>query len=163
MSGWMIDSAAVALVLLPALGSALAMPLGVWSKTRFAELAAVVSVNLSAMLSLFVLLAVMLSGYQQTIPLFSWIETESFAFNWAVRVDMLSAVMFAVVAVISGLVHVYSLGYMHADASRARFFAYLSLFTFMMLALVSADNFLQLFFGWEGVGACLLSADRLLA
>ena len=68
------------------------------------------------------------------------------------RVDTLTAVMLVVVTTVSALVHLYSIGYMHDDPYRPRFFAYLSLFTFAMLALVTADNLVQLFFGWEGVG-----------
>src|SRR5262245_5429854 len=71
---------------------------------------------------------------------------------WSLRIDTLTAVMLVVVTNVSGLVHLYSVGYMEDDPSRPRFFAYLSLFTFAMLALVTADDFLQLFFGWEGVG-----------
>ena len=72
--------------------------------------------------------------------------------TWALRIDTLTAVMFVVVTTVSFLVHVYSIGYMADDPSRPRFFAYLSLFTFAMLMLVTADNLVQLFFGWEGVG-----------
>ncbi len=86
------------------------------------------------------------------ITLMEWISVGSFEANWAIRVDALSIVMMAVITSVSGLVHVYSWGYMSEDSHRARFFAYLSLFTFAMLMLVVADNFIQLFFGWEGVG-----------
>ena len=86
------------------------------------------------------------------ITLMEWISVGSFQANWAIRVDALSIVMMAVITSVSGLVHVYSWGYMSEDPHRARFFAYLSLFTFAMLMLVVADNFIQLFFGWEGVG-----------
>ena len=72
--------------------------------------------------------------------------------DWALRVDTLTAVMLVVVTTVSSLVHLYSIGYMHEDPSRPRFFAYLSLFTFAMLMLVTADNLVQMFFGWEGVG-----------
>jgi NADH-quinone oxidoreductase subunit L len=89
---------------------------------------------------------------QRSIPLLTWIEVGSFKADWAIRIDALSIVMLAVVTSVSGLVHLYSWGYMSEDPGRARFFSYLSLFTFMMLMLVVADNFIQLFFGWEGVG-----------
>ncbi len=81
-----------------------------------------------------------------------WIEIGGFKANWAIRVDMLSAIMMVVVTSVSFLVHVYSWGYMAEDANKSRFFAYLSFFTFAMLMLVTADDFLQMFFGWEGVG-----------
>ena len=76
----------------------------------------------------------------------------SFQADWAIRVDAMSIVMMAVITSVSGLVHLYSWGYMEEDPHKARFFSYLSLFTFTMLMLVTADNFIQLFFGWEGVG-----------
>lgn len=74
--------------------------------------------------------------------------------NWAIYIDQLTAIMFVVVTCVSAVVHIYSLGYMHDDHGLPKFLSFLSLFTFFMLALVSADNFLQLFFGWEGVGLC---------
>jgi len=86
------------------------------------------------------------------VELFRWIQVGDLDMRWVLRVDTLTAVMLVVVTTISAVVHVYSIGYMHDDPSRQRFFSYLSLFTFAMLMLVTADNFLQLFFGWEGVG-----------
>ncbi|MEO0549567.1 MAG: NADH-quinone oxidoreductase subunit L [Pseudomonadota bacterium] len=86
------------------------------------------------------------------ITLMPWIHVGLFEADWAIRVDALSIVMMAVITSVSGLVHLYSWGYMAEDPHRARFFSYLSLFTFAMLMLVTADNFIQLFFGWEGVG-----------
>jgi len=87
-----------------------------------------------------------------TLVIARWIDVGSFVANWAVRVDTLSVVMMFVVTGVSALVHIYSISYMADDPHRARFFAYLSGFTFAMLMLVTADNFIQLFFGWEGVG-----------
>jgi NADH-quinone oxidoreductase subunit L len=90
-----------------------------------------------------------------TVDLGTWIEAGKFHVNWALRYDTLSAVMVAMVSFVSMLIHVYSIGYMaHDKFPRYRFFAYLSLFTFSMLMLVTADNLAQLFFGWEGVGLC---------
>lgn len=89
---------------------------------------------------------------QHVIKLFTWMEVGQFKADWAIRVDAMSIVMMAVITSVSGLVHLYSWGYMEEDPHRARFFSYLSLFTFAMLMLVTADNFIQLFFGWEGVG-----------
>ncbi|WP_084421912.1 NADH-quinone oxidoreductase subunit L [Henriciella litoralis] len=86
------------------------------------------------------------------ITLMTWMDVGQFQADWAIRVDAMSIVMMAVITGVSGLVHLYSWGYMSEDPHRARFFSYLSLFTFMMLMLVTADNFIQLFFGWEGVG-----------
>ena len=81
-----------------------------------------------------------------------FIQVGKFQSDWSVRIDTLSAVMLIVVTTVSSLVHIYSWGYMADDDSKPRFFAYLSLFTFAMLALVTAADFMQLFFGWEGVG-----------
>jgi NADH-quinone oxidoreductase subunit L len=90
-----------------------------------------------------------------TVSLGTWVEAGHFHVTWALRYDTLSAVMVAMVTFVAMLIHVYSIGYMTHDAyPRYRFFAYLSLFTFSMLMLVTADNLLQLFFGWEGVGVC---------
>ena len=93
------------------------------------------------------------------IPVLDWIVSGDFHSEWAIRLDRLTAIMLVVVTTVSALVHLYSLGYMADDENfgpdepyRARFFAYLSFFTFAMLMLVTADNLLQLFFGWEGVG-----------
>ncbi len=86
------------------------------------------------------------------VALISWISSGDFSVNWSLKLDSLTAIMLVVVTVVSSLVHIYSIGYMHEDKSIARFMSYLSLFTFFMLALVTADNFVQLFFGWEGVG-----------
>ncbi|WP_193178454.1 NADH-quinone oxidoreductase subunit L [Oricola nitratireducens] len=87
-----------------------------------------------------------------TIHVLRWITTGTLDVNWALRIDTLTAVMLVVVNTVSALVHVYSIGYMHHDPNRPRFFAYLSLFTFAMLMLVTSDNLVQMFFGWEGVG-----------
>ena len=86
------------------------------------------------------------------VPLFTWVQSGGLDIAWSIRVDMLTAVMLVVVNTVSALVHIYSIGYMAHDPSKSRFFAYLSLFTFAMLTLVTSDNLLQMFFGWEGVG-----------
>jgi NADH-quinone oxidoreductase subunit L len=90
------------------------------------------------------------AGY--TVPVLDWIESGGLNVKWALKVDTLTAVMLVVVTSVSALVHLYSWGYMEEDPSQSRFFAYLSLFTFAMLMLVTADNLVQMFFGWEGVG-----------
>ncbi|MEW4447897.1 NADH-quinone oxidoreductase subunit L [Qipengyuania sp. JC766] len=86
------------------------------------------------------------------VPVMQWIQSGSLDFAWSLRVDTLTAVMLVVITTVSALVHLYSWGYMEEDPDQARFFSYLSLFTFAMLMLVTADNLVQLFFGWEGVG-----------
>ena len=93
-----------------------------------------------------------LSGNSYTVPIAPWITSGDFQVDWTLRIDALTAVMLVVVTGVSSLVHLYSIGYMHDDPHTPRFFSYLSLFTFAMLMLVTADNLLQLFFGWEGVG-----------
>jgi NADH-quinone oxidoreductase subunit L len=85
-------------------------------------------------------------------PVLHWVQSGDLSFDWALRVDSLTAVMLVVITSVSALVHLYSWGYMAEDPSQPRFFAYLSLFTFAMLMLVTADNLVQMFFGWEGVG-----------
>src|SRR6218665_2046476 len=95
-----------------------------------------------------------LSGTQHSDvhQVLTWIVSGGLEVNWALRVDSLTAVMLVVVTTVSMLVHLYSWGYMAEDKSQPRFFAYLSLFTFAMLMLVTADNLVQMFFGWEGGG-----------
>ncbi len=139
-------------VLLPLFGALLAMPLARVGGPRAAEIATTALVGLACVQSWLLFGDVALGGNARTISLFTWISSGDFYADWAVRLDTLSAVMLVVVNTVSFLVHAYSIGYMHEDEGRPRFFAYLSLFTFAMLSLVTADNFLQLFFGWEGVG-----------
>ncbi|WP_284126329.1 NADH-quinone oxidoreductase subunit L [Parerythrobacter aestuarii] len=88
----------------------------------------------------------------QVVPVLQWVQSGTMSFDWALRVDTLTAVMLVVITSVSALVHLYSWGYMDEDPDQPRFFAYLSLFTFAMLMLVTADNLVQMFFGWEGVG-----------
>ena len=108
---------------------------------------------LSAALSWYVFSQVSAGAWSPFIAHFApFIQVGKFQSDWSVRIDTLSAVMLIVVTTVSSLVHIYSWGYMADDDSRPRFFAYLSLFTFAMLALVTAADFMQLFFGWEGVG-----------
>ena len=112
---------------------------------------------LACVLSWYVFLT--FDGVTQHITLMRWIESGSLSTDWGIRLDRLTAIMLVVVTTVSALVHLYSFGYMahdenwgHDEPYRARFFAYLSFFTFAMLALVTADNLVQMFFGWEGVG-----------
>ena len=88
----------------------------------------------------------------EVVPVMQWVQSGTLSFDWALRVDTLTAVMLVVITTVSALVHLYSWGYMEEDPDQPRFFAYLSLFTFAMLMLVTADNLVQMFFGWEGVG-----------
>jgi NADH-quinone oxidoreductase subunit L len=107
---------------------------------------------LSALLSVPMLYEVAILNNPRDVEVLTWIDSGTFEVSWALRFDALSAVMVLAVSFVSAMIHVYSIGYMAADKSVPRFFSYLSLFTFFMLALVTANNFLQLYFGWEGVG-----------
>src|SRR6478736_49232 len=120
--------------------------------SRGAELITTALLFVSAALSWMTLVDVGFMHHDMRIPLLPWINSGDLQLSWTLRVDTLTAVMLVVVTTVSSLVHIYSLGYMEDDPNRPRFMAYLSLFTFMMLMLVTADNLLQLFFGWEGVG-----------
>ncbi|HEX6980513.1 MAG TPA: NADH-quinone oxidoreductase subunit L [Alphaproteobacteria bacterium] len=121
-------------------------------RDRAAQVVTCVCVGVAALISLGILYQVAIEGQARTFELFTWIDSGAFEASWALKFDTLSAVMVFVVTVVSSMVHVYSIGYMAEDRSIPRFMAYLSLFTFFMLMLVTADNFVQMFFGWEGVG-----------
>ena len=141
-----------AIVFLPLLGAVAA---GLFSLRQQNSAAIVVSVSgvvLSFLLSLFAFSHVAIGGNTEIVNVARWINSGSFEANWQLRFDTLTAVMLIVVTGVSSCVHIYSVGYMHHDKAIARFMAYLSLFTFAMLMLVTADNLVQLFFGWEGVG-----------
>ncbi|MBI5319852.1 NADH-quinone oxidoreductase subunit L [Bradyrhizobium sp.] len=120
--------------------------------SRAAELITTGLLFVSAGLSWFALVDVGFLKHDARIALLPWINSGDLQVAWALRIDTLTAVMLVVVNTVSSLVHLYSIGYMDEDPYRPRFFAYLSLFTFAMLMLVTADNLVQLFFGWEGVG-----------
>jgi NADH-quinone oxidoreductase subunit L len=120
--------------------------------SRAAELISTGLLLVAAALSWVALVDVGFLHHDARIALFPWINSGDLQVAWSLRVDTLTAVMLVVVTTVSSLVHVYSIGYMDEDPGRPRFFSYLSLFTFAMLMLVTADNLVQLFFGWEGVG-----------
>ncbi|GAM06530.1 NADH-quinone oxidoreductase subunit L [Novosphingobium sp. MBES04] len=118
-----------------------------------AKVITTVGLFISAALSWSVFIPYLTGSAEPTVvPVLHWVASGSFVFDWALRVDTLTAVMLVVVTSVSSLVHLYSWGYMDDEPDKPRFFAYLSLFTFMMLMLVTADNLVQMFFGWEGVG-----------
>ncbi|WP_454627946.1 NADH-quinone oxidoreductase subunit L [Bradyrhizobium cenepequi] len=120
--------------------------------SRAAELITTGLLFVSAALSWFALVDVGFLHHDARITLLPWITSGDLQVSWALRIDTLTAVMLVVVNTVSSLVHLYSIGYMDEDPNRPRFFAYLSLFTFAMLMLVTSDNLVQMFFGWEGVG-----------
>lgn len=106
----------------------------------------------AAVCAILLMIDVNYDGNPRTVELMTWIASGTLNLKWALRFDQLAAVMVVVINVVSCMVHFYSVGYMHHDKAQPRFMAYLSLFTFAMLMLVTADNLVQLFFGWEGVG-----------
>ena len=111
-------------------------------------------VSISAILSFVIFYKVINEGYSNNLIIATWINSGTLNVNWSINIDALSSVMLVVVTLVSSLVHIYSIGYMSHDPHKPRFMSYLSLFTFAMLTLVTSDNFIQLFFGWEGVGLC---------
>jgi NADH-quinone oxidoreductase subunit L len=140
------------LVFLPIIASAIAGVFGHWLKARACEIITTGALFVSLALSIYAFYDVAILGHSQIVPLWKWIDSGDFTADWTLRIDTLTAVMLVVVTGVSALVHLYSIGYMADDPGRPRFFSYLSLFTFAMLMLVTANNFLQVFFGWEGVG-----------
>lgn len=141
-----------AIVFLPLIGFLIAGLFGRLIGARGSEIVTTSLLMVSAALSWVALAQVGFGAGTTRVQVASWISSGQLQVDWAFRVDTLTAVMLVVVNTVSSLVHLYSIGYMHEDEHRSRFFAYLSLFTFAMLMLVTADNLLQMFFGWEGVG-----------
>ena len=144
----------LSIIFLPLIASIIAGFFGKFIGDRNSEIFTSVLVSISALLSIHVLYQVIVNQYEENIVIATWISSGSLDVNWSMLIDPLSAVMLVVVTSISALVHIYSIGYMSHDPHKPRFMAYLSLFTFAMLMLVTSDNFIQLFFGWEGVGLC---------
>ncbi len=139
-------------ITLPLLGAFIAGFFGRLIGDRAAQLVTCGAMIASAVLAVPIFIDVALDGQAQTIVLFTWFQSGAFKASWALKFDTLSAVMVLTVSVVSSAIHVYSVGYMAHDKSIPRFMAYLNLFTFFMLMLVTSANFMQLFFGWEGVG-----------
>ena len=144
----------IALLFLPLLASITSGFFGKFIGDRSSEIITSLFVSISALLSLFLFYQVIVNNYESNIVVAAWINSGTLNVNWSIKVDALSSVMLVVVTLVSALVHIYSISYMSHDPHKPRFMAYLSLFTFAMLTLVTSDNFLQLFFGWEGVGLC---------
>ncbi len=144
----------LSIIFLPLIASIISGFFGKYIGDRNSEIVTSALVSISALLSIFVLYQVIVNQYEENIVIATWINSGSLDVNWSMLIDPLSAVMLVVVTSVSSLVHIYSIGYMSHDPHKPRFMAYLSLFTFAMLMLVTSDNFVQLFFGWEGVGLC---------
>jgi NADH-quinone oxidoreductase subunit L len=120
--------------------------------SRTAELITTTLLMISMILSWIAFVDVGFAHHDARVPVFTWMAAGDLKVEWSLRIDTLTAVMLVVVNTVSAFVHLYSIGYMQEDPYRPRFFGYLSMFTFAMLMLVTADNLVQLFFGWEGVG-----------
>jgi NADH-quinone oxidoreductase subunit L len=145
---------AIAVVFLPLLAAAIAGFFGRVIGDRASQLVTCGAMLLSAAIAIPMFLQILEQSGPQVVPLATWITAGGVDVEWALRLDTLSGVMLTAVSFISAWIHIYSIGYMAHDPSKPRFMAYLSLFTFFMLMLVSSNNFVQLFFGWEGVGLC---------
>ena len=143
-----------AIVLLPLLGSIISGFFGKIIGTKQCQILTSSLVSISAIISLYIFYEVLINDYSSNKLIFNWISSGNFNVNWSVYIDPVTSVMLVVVSLISSIIHFYSIGYMSHDPHKTRFMSYLSLFTFSMLVLVTGDNFLQLFFGWEGVGLC---------
>ena len=144
----------ISIIALPLVASIISGFFGRLIGDRSSEIITSLLVTISAILSGFVLYEVIFNQYQDNIIIATWISSGTLDVHWSMKIDPLSSIMLVVVTSVSSLVHIYSIGYMSDDPHKPRFMAYLSLFTFAMLMLVTSDNFIQLFFGWEGVGLC---------
>jgi NADH-quinone oxidoreductase subunit L len=140
-------------IFLPLIGSIIGY-LGRKISKFFSEIITSLLTTVSAILSFIIFYRGINHNDYGNYKILEWISSGKFTANWSINIDPLSSVMLVVVTLVSALVHIYSIGYMSNDPHKPRFMSYLSLFTFSMLALVVSDNFLQLFFGWEGVGLC---------
>lgn len=141
-----------AIVFLPLFGAFIAGFFGRFVTDRGSEAITTGFLFIAALLSWIAFWDVGFDHQTIKVPIAQWITSGELEVAWSLRIDTLTGVMLVVVTTVSSLVHLYSIGYMHEDEARSRFFAYLSLFTFAMLMLVTSDNLLQMFFGWEGVG-----------
>src|ERR671912_2238502 len=141
-----------AIVFLPLVGFLIAGLFGRILGARPSEIITTALLFVAAALSWVAFFSVAFGSGATRIQIAQWFASGDMVVDWAFRIDTLTVVMLVVVNTVSALVHLYSIGYMHEDPHRPRFFAYLSLFTFAMLMLVTADNLAQMFFGWEGVG-----------
>ncbi len=142
------------IIFLPLIGSIISGFFGKFLGSRNSEILTSLLVSISSILSFLIFYKVFNESYTNNLDVLTWINSGTFNVNWSIKIDALSSVMLVVVTLVSSIVHIYSIGYMSHDPHKQRFMSYLSLFTFSMLMLVTSDNFLQLFFGWEGVGLC---------
>jgi len=141
------------LIFFPLLGSILGYSFK-FLGDRYSEIITTTLVIISAIFSCIIFYKGVVHDFYGNYKILDWISSGNFKVNWSINIDPLSSIMLVVVTSVSSLVHIYSIGYMSHDPNKPRFMSYLSLFTFSMLMLVVSDNFIQLFFGWEGVGLC---------
>lgn len=144
----------LSIITLPLIASIVSGFLGRKVGVRGSQLVGCISIVLTSALSLLAFLEVGLNNIPVTLHLFRWVESESLNLSWSFYFDSLTVSMLIPVLIISSLVHIYSIGYMSSDPHNQRFFSYLSLFTFMMIILITSDSYLVMFVGWEGVGVC---------
>jgi NADH-ubiquinone oxidoreductase chain 5 len=144
----------LSLITLPILGSVISGFFGRKIGVTGAHIITCGSIIMTTILAIIIFFEVGMNNLPTTITLFKWIDSESLSVSWGFNFDSLTVSMLIPVLIVSSLVHVYSIGYMSHDPHNQRFFSYLSLFTFMMVILVTGNNFLVMFVGWEGVGVC---------
>ena len=143
---------ATSIIFLPLLGFLFCFLLGKQFNYRVYQISTTSILFLCTLFSWIIFIQFINNKETEIIFILNWITSGNFIVDWSIRLDTLTAVMFIVVTTVSACVHLYSIGYMEEDPSKIRFMGYLSLFTFFMLVLVSSNNLLQMFFGWEGVG-----------
>jgi len=143
---------AISIISLPLLGFLFCFLLGKQFNYRVYQISTTSILFLCTLFSWIIFIQFINNKETEIIFILNWITSGNFIVDWSIRLDTLTAVMFIVVTTVSACVHLYSIGYMEEDPSKIRFMGYLSLFTFFMLVLVSSNNLLQMFFGWEGVG-----------
>ena len=143
---------AISIIFLPLLSFIFCFLLGNLFTYRVYQIVTTTVLFICAIFSWIIFIQFLGSRDTEIIFILNWITSGDFIVDWSIRLDTLTVIMFIVVTTVSACVHLYSIGYMSEDLSKVRFMGYLSLFTFFMLALVSSNNLLQMFFGWEGVG-----------
>ena len=143
---------ATSIIFLPLLGFLFCFLLGKQFNYKVYQISTTLILFLGTLFSWIIFIQFINNKETEIIFILNWITSGNFIVDWSIRLDTLTAVMFIVVTTVSACVHLYSIGYMEEDPSKIRFMGYLSLFTFFMLVLVSSNNLLQMFFGWEGVG-----------
>ena len=144
----------LAIIIIPLLGSIISGLFGRKIGVQGSHIVTCSCITITTLLTIFTFIEVGINNIPVYLELFKWVDSESLNVSWSFNFDTLTVSMLIPVLIVSSLVHIYSIGYMSHDPHNQRFFSYLSLFTFMMIVLVTANNFLLMFVGWEGVGIC---------